>query len=424
MSIQAQNDVVFVDGSGLNEKLDWLTAFVKDGGNYVIELDNDENIESQNFVYGSKSNITITIRGLNKNHTITHSSGINSMFTVGSGVSLIVDENIILKGSKKSDGIISINTGGIVTLNDGATITGNGSNYESGGVKLRGGTFIMNGGKITNNTANGVLIRGGTFTFAGGEISNNSSSGIDIWYADATVTMSGGSIINNRNGGVSMGSGSFNMSGGSISGNTKSSSNDNIYGGGVSITNSKSIFTMTGGIISGNKVSGTHSYGGGVSIGWSGDYTYGGTFIMKGGEISNNIAGTSGGGVYVGSIFTLTDGSIFDNTASTGGGVSVKNGAFTINGGFISENTASENGGGVYVFNSGIFTKKGGVVTGYKNNNDNGNVVRNNSEIRNFRGHAIYAGSPDKTLKIKEVTSEQDDDLSFSSKTISGAWDN
>ena len=61
-----------------------------------------------------------------------------------------------------------------------------------------------------------------------------------------------------------------------------------------------------------------------------------------------------------------------------------------------------------------------------------GSTVRENSStVRNFRGHAVYAGLSDNVLKIKETTAGLEDNLSFGtqsgrnySPTFSGAWDN
>jgi hypothetical protein len=91
-----------------------------------------------------------------------------------------------------------------------------------------------------------------------------------------------------------------------------------------------------------------------------------GTFIMKGGVISNS-KGTEidgvyiGGGVYVeeNAEFTMSGGSISGNTAGSGGGVYVS-GTVNMTGGSISGNTANTYGSGVYM--NGTFTMSGGAV--------------------------------------------------------------
>ena len=73
-----------------------------------------------------------------------------------------------------------------------------------------------------------------------------------------------------------------------------------------------------------------------------------GKFIMYDGEISHNTSNGDGGGVaVVWSSFQMYGGSIINNTATdSGGGVDLWNDSFTLSGGTISGNTA-KNGGGV-----------------------------------------------------------------------------
>ena len=69
--------------------------------------------------------------------------------------------------------------GGTFTMN-GGTISGNSAYDWGGGVYVRNNsTFTMEGGTITDNTAKtfggGVYVAYGTFTMSGGTISNNSA---------------------------------------------------------------------------------------------------------------------------------------------------------------------------------------------------------------------------------------------------------
>jgi hypothetical protein len=82
------------------------------------------------------------------------------MFDVGSGVTLILDNNITLRGSREADStlgnhntLVGVSSGGTLVMNDGAAITGNVNNMGSGGgvYVSAGGTFIMNGGTISGN---------------------------------------------------------------------------------------------------------------------------------------------------------------------------------------------------------------------------------------------------------------------------------
>jgi hypothetical protein len=81
--------------------------------------------------------------------------------------------------SKMSRYAVYIRNNGIFTMNDNSVI----KNNSECGITVgdsNGGTFIMNGGRISNNTSSdyggGVIIREGTFIMNGGEISFNSAT--------------------------------------------------------------------------------------------------------------------------------------------------------------------------------------------------------------------------------------------------------
>jgi hypothetical protein len=131
---------------------------------------------------------------------------------------------------------------------------------DGGGVQVEEGTFTMNGGTISDNTAEetggGVHLRNGTFTMSGGTISRNAApfgGGVGIDIRDAgTFTMSGGTISRNTaelfGGGVGVVKGAFTMEeGGTISGNIAH------FGVGVGIFADETVtFIKTGGIIYGD----------------------------------------------------------------------------------------------------------------------------------------------------------------------------
>jgi hypothetical protein len=269
-----------------------------------------------------------------------------SKLSIGSKVSLVLEKDVTLEGLDKGNRLVQIGSGGTFTLEEGSKVHGN----TGGGVSVDGGTFTMNGGEISGNTASssgGVSVySNGTFTMSGGKISGN--------------TAAGGSF-SSYGGGVFVGNGTFTMSGGEISGNTTYAS----YGGGVFVGNGT--FTMSGGAISGNSAYG----GGGVHVDSSG------TFTMSGGAISGNSASYNGGGVFVNSYNSVA-------FAPGGDGVHVdrdSSGTFTMNGGEISGNTAA-GGGGVFVDSWGTFTKQsGGVIYG-----SNGGSLKNSAA----NGPAVY----------------------------------
>jgi uncharacterized repeat protein (TIGR02543 family) len=302
--------------TGLVNKLAWLQANAVSGGNYIIEVTADESIALHDLSYNGRSNITITLRGVGSNRTISPSSkGVG--LGVGSGVTLVLDNNITLRGrSDNNVNLVFVSTGGTLQMNTGSTITGN-----TGSGVASYGTFNMKGGTISNNSAS---VGGGVQLLDGG---------------------------------------SFNMSGGSISGNTAT-----VGAGGVYMDNN-TFFTMSGGTITANTAS--SNFGGGVVVA--------GTFNMSGGTISGNI--------------------------STGG--------------------YETGGAGVYI-QHGVFTKTGGIITGYASDTSNGNVVKDRSgAILNNMGHAVYAIGSGVT-KRKETTAGTNVNLFINGITgvFSGAWDN
>jgi hypothetical protein len=221
---------VIVPGSTLAEKMSWLQANTKSNSSYIIELNADMSSDTMRFVFNNRSNITVTIRGIGANRTIDFLPVMyGNLVVVGTGVTLVLDNNVTLKGDNKTFNQVVIVDGTLV-MNNGSTITGN----MGEGVAVSG-TFNMNGGTISGNSSSigaGVSVSG-TFNMRGGTITGNSAQ---------------------QGGGVSV-SGTFNMTGGTITGNTADG-----YGGGVDVWG---IFNKTGGTISGN----TASTLGGVNYG-------------------------------------------------------------------------------------------------------------------------------------------------------------
>ena len=356
--------------TSLANKLTWLQINAVSGGSYTLEVKEDESIAPHTLSYGNRNDITIILKGIDVNRTVSLSSN-GSMFTVGNGNTLILDENITLQGNDDNDKpLVLVSRGGTLVMNNGSTITGNTSTTYGGGVYVEGnssfpGSFTMNGGEISGNTARyggGVYVSdSGTFTMSSGKISgNNSTSPGGGVYVRGTFIMESGEISGNTSisyfgGGVCV-FGTFTMESGEISGNTSSSS-----GGGVYVS-SDGTFTMFSGKITGNTAA---SSSGGVHMS--------GTFIMTGGEITGNTATSSSGGVRVSGTFIMTGGEISHNSVtdddSSGGGVAVfSNGTFTMENGKITGNTAASSSGGVHV--SGTFIMTGGEISHNNVTND------------------------------------------------------
>ena len=168
--------------------------------------------------------------------------------------------------SSGSGGGVYVYTSGTFNMN-GGTISGNHARLGGGVYVYQNGSFNMKGGEIRNNQAangssgegGGVYVYGGTFTMDGGTISGNTAieNGGGVYVDKNSFTMNGGTITNNTanaaaGGGVYMYSGSFTMTGGSITGNQAGGD-----GNGVSIGGSVSCHLSGGAKITGNTGSGT-----------------------------------------------------------------------------------------------------------------------------------------------------------------------
>jgi len=149
----------------------------------------------------------------------------------------------------------------------------------------------------------------------------------------------------------------------------------------------KGTITMSGGTISGNKAKECA----GVYV------VYYGTFIMSGGNISGN------------------------NASDKGGGVCLEYGStFTMRGGTIAGNTAANYGGGVWVSSYAKFAKTGGIITGYKDDQTNGNTVRDaENVVLSRRGHAVYISEN----KRKETTAVTGININSQKNGAEGGWD-
>ncbi|MCI8299293.1 MAG: hypothetical protein HFI69_02920 [Lachnospiraceae bacterium] len=220
--------------------------------------------------------------------------------------------NLCLNGhtitqTSQSVGVISVSSGAELNLYDEENqgkITG-GEASKGGGVYVRG-TFTMNGGNITENTATynhtdgsggGVCVSEGTFTMNGGLISKNE-----------VVDANGGGVVV-RDGGT------FLMAGGKITENMAGTNRGQRRCGGGVYVSANAKFTMSDGEISNNRA---NNSGGGVNLD--------GTFTMNGGTISGNIAiselkAEGGGGIANGGTFIMNGGTVSGNKAKYGGGV-------------------------------------------------------------------------------------------------------
>ena len=164
-----------------------------------------------------------------------------AMVFIGSDAS-IEDGTTLRNANNQNDwgGAIWVN-GGVLTMNGGElsnnkTVAGGSAVFVSPeavtAVVHHLGTFIMNDGIITNNTAfNGAIYNGGNTTINNGTISNNTAElwGGGIW-SNGTLRITGGIITENK-----------------VIGNTAGN-----WGGGGVLYQRGSTFTQTGGTITSN----------------------------------------------------------------------------------------------------------------------------------------------------------------------------
>jgi hypothetical protein len=274
----------------LSEIMNWIAGNAEDGGAYSIVPGKNQKVSDIRLDYGGRQ-VTVSLKGAGEEQIITYTSKDSEvpLFTVAAGATL--------------------------TLEDGAVLSGRKNKKNKALVIVDGGTFIMNGGEIRNNTRPS-------------DLDNNMGS---------------------AGGGVRVVSGTFTMNGGTIRDNAAK------WGGGVYIDETGA-FTMKGGTISANAASGSDSYGGGV-------YVNGGAFTMNNGSISGNTSNGNGGGVSVraGGTFAMRGGNIGGNTAVHGAGVHgnlSSGGTFTKTGGIIygsnaadeQKNRAGQRGHAVYIY--------------------------------------------------------------------------
>ena len=223
---------------------------------------------------------------------------------VDSGKSIILDlmGHTINAQKKLSKSIIDVK--GTLTVIDsvgGGSITGGSCNRGGAIYVFSSGTFNLEGGSITGNTAStegGGIHSVGTVNIRGGAVSDNSVTGAasgnnggGIW-SSGTLTITGGTITKNSagyDGGGIYTTGATDISGGTISNNTA-----RLSGGAVRIQGGTT--EVSGGTFSDNTATSYH--GGAIYLG-------DGILNLFGGSVTGNTAGMEGGAILYGSNATL-----------------------------------------------------------------------------------------------------------------------
>jgi len=266
------NKVTDVPGATLAEKFTWLSNNAFSDTEYIVQANASETLGPQNLTYTGYTPLTIRLKGslmFSRPYIVTL-SGNGYLFTIGSGVTLFLEDYITLKGhSSNNTALVRVNPDGKLFMQTNSVITGNtntttGAGSSNGGGVAVAGLFTMNDGTISGNTAS----RGG---------------GV---YVDAFAI--GGTVV----------AGKFIMIGGTISGNTAS-----MNGGGVYVqigSGAAGIFTKDGGTIFGsNEGSNSNAVknSSGMELGNSGHAAYvAGTSFLLPGKRRETTAGTGSDG--------------------------------------------------------------------------------------------------------------------------------
>jgi len=258
--IDGGNSGAFADNSG-------GTLVRVNGGTFIMNagtvLRNNTNTTTATATLGGCVNA-------NTNSTFTMNGGtISGNIAGGNGGGLVVTNSAVstmsggeISGNRGAQGGgVRISAGGVFTLVNGKINNNTATTGVGGGISVSGAgsTLNLNGGEINGNTAatngGGVTIESSAiFNMSGGEISgNNGRDGGGIRMAGGTFTMQNGKIISNTaslgGGGVSISGSSTVLSiiGGSISGNTSVTN----AGGGIAAWGG-AVINMSGGEIIGN----------------------------------------------------------------------------------------------------------------------------------------------------------------------------
>lgn len=279
------------------------------------------------------SNLDLTIKGL----SAVSKAVLNAKQNTGNGGRVLTSkdtsltlENLKITGGKVNDcGGIYIISGNLTLKN--CVVTKNESSNCGGGIHFNGENLIVEDSEISGNKGD--------------------SGGICVAEGSAQTKIKDSNIKNN----VARSGGGLDLAGDS---------------------------TIEGCEISGNKAESSNGGGGGLILASNNK-----SCIIKKSVISKNIAGESGGGIYIngGTLSLESVAAIRENTAETdGGGIYIRDGSLNLeSGAAISNNTAKKDGGAIYAScEYSTIT----VNIGEKDDSDDIVIEKNNAE----RGGAFY----------------------------------
>ncbi len=302
------NDIVIADGAEVTIDLNGKTLSGTGNGS-VISVGSSGNTGAQLVLSDTVGGGTITGGNADRGGGIFVSE--HSIFTMNGGA--ITDNSATSKGG----GVYVYNA--VFTLTNG-TISDN-SASQGGGVYIDGNVYLPDLVYLLSATETEIN-EGALFNMTGGSISENSSaSGGGVYMYGGSFLLQGGSILDNsasNHGGGIFGcgwmglyeGGTIAISDGMVSGNTAKEGAGIYLEGAYSWLEAGSA-VMTGGVISGNIA---EASGGGVYVNHV-------TFTVSGGQIVSNVAGNTGGGAYIwnkGILAVSGTLSISDNTLTSG----------------------------------------------------------------------------------------------------------
>lgn len=286
------------------------------------------NNASRVFSIGGKTTINnLTIRDGNE------PAGDGGAIAIGSVTVLTLTSTSVISNVAQIAGGIW-NNGGALTLISSTVSQNLATTNAGGGVYNNGPTSSLNmtGSTVSGNTAlsaeGGGIVSGGPVTITGGSIISNTAGTV------ACTTCTGGGIY--KVGSSNLTLTNVNVSNNKILGTSASAA-------GAGINNSGGSLIINGGVISNNVVSYLTSNGGGIFHAGPGSATISGTLIVS------NTAGF-GGGIGNGNSVAMTvmNATIISNTARFGGGISnLPSGLLTVSGTWIQANIATVYGGGI-----------------------------------------------------------------------------
>lgn len=312
----------------------------------------------------------LTIVGNGSANTMISANNLSRIFNISSGVSVVIQDLMLMNGSSSSlGGAILCNSAELTLSNTvvtNSTASGATATEGGGGIANLGGNITIIDSEISNNTASGMsgsgggilnlsdgtltvtnsTITGNTAMRAGGGIEDNSGESTTVTLVDVTLSDNTTGSAPGNGGGVHItGPGDMDITGGMVTGNTAAAEGGGLWNGG-------GLMTVTNVMIYGNTAMGNSGDQGGGGV-----FNAGGTIEVMTSTISNNMSTdmSNGGGLHndASGMVSLTLSTISGNSTSNNGGGIANNGTLMIEASTIADNSAMMMGGGFIQLEAG-----------------------------------------------------------------------